>query len=90
MQAEIQQLQAKIDRLHERKTQIQQRLQVLAQTGQSQLSATDPDSRGMKSAHGHLVGYNVQGSVDAQHHLLVTTAVTKSPSIVQRSVGLNI
>ncbi len=74
------QLQAKIDRLHQRQTQIQQRLQVLAQSGQSQLSATDPDSRGMKGAHGHLVGYNVQGSVDARHHLLVTTEVTNSPT----------
>jgi transposase len=71
-------LQAKIARLNERKTQIQERLRVLAQTGETQLSATDPDSRGMKGAHGHLVGYNVQGSVDAKHHLLVTTAVTNT------------
>lgn len=71
-------LKEKIARLTERKAQIQERLQALAQTGESQLSATDPDSRGMKSAHGHVVGYNVQGSVDAKHHLLVTTAVTQS------------
>jgi transposase len=70
------QLQEKIARLTERKADIQARLNTLAQTGETQLSATDPDSRGMKSAHGHLVGYNVQGSVDAQHHLLVTTEVT--------------
>jgi transposase len=69
-------LQAKIARLTQRKTQIQERLQGLAQSGESQFSATDPDSRGMKSAHGHIVGYNVQGSVDAKHHLLVTTEVT--------------
>jgi transposase len=71
-------LKAKIARLTERQAQVQERLQVLAQTGESQLSATDPDSRGMKSAHGHMVGYNVQGSVDAKHHLLVTTAVTQA------------
>jgi transposase len=71
-------LRAKIARLTERKSQIQERLNTLAQTGESQLSATDPDSRGMKSAHGHVVGYNVQGSVDAQHHLLVTTEVTNT------------
>jgi len=70
--------QAKMARLNERKAQIQERLQVLVRTGESQLSATDPDSRGMKSAHGHIVGYNVQGSVDAKHHLLVTTEVTNS------------
>jgi transposase len=71
-------LKAKIARLTERQSQIQERLQTLAQTGESQLSATDPDSRGMKSAHGHIVGYNVQGSVDAKHHLLVTAEATQA------------
>ena len=71
-------VQAKIARLQERQTQIQARLQALARTGESQLSQTDPDSRGMKGAHGHLVGYNVQGCVDAKHHLLVTTEVTNA------------
>jgi len=70
---------AKIARLQARQTQIQERLQTLARTGQTQLSRTDPESRGMKGAHGHLVGYNVQGCVDAKHHLLVTTEVTNSP-----------
>lgn len=73
-------LQQKIARLNERKVQIQQRLQTLAQSGESQLSATDPHSRGMKGSHGHMVGYNVQGSVDAKHHLLVTTEVTNAPT----------
>ena len=71
-------LQEKIARLTERQSQIQERLQTLARTGETQLSATDPDSRGMKSAHGHIVGYNVQGSVDAKHHLLVSTEVTNT------------
>ena len=71
-------LQAKIARLTERQSQIQERLQTMARTGASQLSATDPDSRGMKSAHGHIVGYNVQGSVDAKHHLLVTVEATQA------------
>jgi transposase len=72
-------LQAKIARLQERKSQIQERLQRLAQSRDSQLSATDPDSRGMKGAHGHVVAYNVQGCVDAKHHLLVHTEVTNQP-----------
>jgi transposase len=73
-------LQAKIARLTQRQSQIQERLAVLAQSGESQLSATDPDSRGMQGPQGHLVGYNVQGCVDAQHHLLVTTEVTCLPA----------
>lgn len=72
------QLQTRIARLKERRTQTQARLQRLDQSGASQLSATDPESRGMKSAHGHVVGYNVQGCVDAKHHLLVTTEVTNT------------
>jgi transposase len=72
-------LQCKIARLTERQGRIQERLATLARTGESQLSATDPDSRGMQGAHGHVVGYNVQGSVDAKHHLLVTTEVTNLP-----------
>ena len=71
-----QELKEKIARLAQRQGQIQERLQTLARTSQSQLSATDPDSRGMKSAHGHVVAYNVQGSVDAKHHLLVSTEVS--------------
>jgi transposase len=74
----VQELQQKIARLNERKAQIQERLQILAQSGESELSATDPDSRGMKGAQGHVVGYNVQGSVDSKHHLLVTTEVTNT------------
>jgi len=69
---------AKIARLQARQTQIQERLQTLARTGETQLSETDPDSRTMKSHGRHVVGYNVQGCVDAKHHLLVCTDVTNT------------
>lgn len=71
-------LQSQIARLKERRARTQERLQSLKQSGQSQLSATDPDSRGMKGAHGHVVGYNVQGAVDAKHHLLVCTELSNT------------
>ena len=71
-------LKAKIARLQEHKAQIEQCLQQLAQSGQTQLSATDPDSRSMKGKQSHVVGYNVQGSVDAKHHLLVTAEATNA------------
>lgn len=71
-------LQRQIERLKERRTRTQERLQALEQSGQSQLSASDPDSRGMKGAQGHVVGYNVQGAVDAKHHLLVCTEVSNT------------
>jgi hypothetical protein len=42
----------------------------LDQTGESQISLIDPDSRAM-AAHTHVaVGYNVQIAVDAEHKLI--------------------
>jgi transposase len=71
-------LQEKIARLHARKGKIQQRSEALAQSGQTQRSASDPDSRCMKGRKGIVIGYNVQASVDAKNHLLVTTDVTNT------------
>ncbi len=69
----------KIARLQAQQAQIRQRLQTLARTSETQVSQTDPDSRTMKKSGGeHVVGYNVQGAVDAKHHLLVTTEVTNT------------
>lgn len=72
------QLQEKIQRLRERQTQAQQKLQDLQSSGQSQKSATDADSRSMRGAGAHVVGYNVQGVVDAKHHLLAVVEATNS------------
>jgi transposase len=48
----------------------------LDETGESQISLTDPDSRAM-AAHTHVaVGYNVQIAVDAKHKLIVEQQVT--------------
>ncbi len=71
-------LMEKIARLEEKKKQIQDRLRILQERGATQMSATDPDSRGMKARGRMGVGYNVQARVDARHHLLVTTEVTNT------------
>ena len=71
-------LKAKIARLQTRQTRIQERLQTLKATGETQLSKTDPDSRTMISHGRHVVGCNVPGCVDAKHHLLVLTEVTNA------------
>jgi len=70
----------KIARWQERQTQIQERLQTLVRTGETQLSATDPDRRTMKSHGPHVVGYNpaMRDCVEARHPLLVTTEVTNT------------
>ena len=72
-------LREKIKRLQAREVQTRQRLDTLRETGAGQLSASDPDSRGMKGNSGHLVGYNVQGAVDAKHHLLAVLEATNLP-----------
>jgi transposase len=71
-------LKEKIQQIEERQQQNRQKVQEIEALGQTQLSATDPDSRSMKAAHGYVVGYNVQAAVDAKHHLLVSTEVTNA------------
>ena len=70
------QLEEKIEQLKARQASVVAKQQCLEALGQTQLSATDPESRSMKSANGFVVGYNVQGAVDAKHHLLAVTEVT--------------
>jgi transposase len=43
---------------------------------QKQISATDPDTRKMPTAHGMIVGYNAQVAVDAKHKLIAADDVT--------------
>jgi hypothetical protein len=45
-----------------------------------QVSLTDPDARSMKTRGTGIVGYNVQTSVDTQHHLIVAHEVTNTGS----------
>jgi transposase len=70
------QLQEKLAQLRAKQSQVQEKVEELKAKNQTQVSATDPESRSMKGAHGFVVGYNVQGAVDAKHHLLVVTEVT--------------
>jgi transposase len=43
---------------------------------QKQISATDPDTRKMPTAHGMMVGYNAQVAVDAKYKLIAADDVT--------------
>jgi transposase len=74
------QLQEKIAHLRARREEVQATSAALQKEGVTEISATDPDSRAMRSKGRHLVGYNVQGVADAKHHLLVTTKVTNAAS----------
>ena len=52
----------------------------LIETGETQISLTDPDSRSMMTRGSGIVGYNVQTAVDAEHHLIVEHEVTNNGS----------
>jgi transposase len=69
-----QQLQEKIDQLKERKGRYGELLEGMLLATQSEVSLTDPDSRGQKTVG---VGYNVQVAVDAKHHLIAEEQVVQ-------------
>jgi transposase len=70
------QLQAKIKRLKVRQVKYQGYLNQMEQTGESQLSLTDPDSRAMPQSPKAPVAYNAQTVVDSKPHLIVAQDVT--------------
>jgi transposase len=74
------QLKEKIERLRTRKRNYEQMQEQLKQSGESQLSLTDPDSRSMKVSQGTDVCYNVQTVVDDLHKLIVEHEVTNDPT----------
>jgi transposase len=73
-------LEAKIGRMRERRELHSAMLADLVASGESQLSLTDPDARGMATHPKVGVGYNAQVAVDARHKLIVEQYVTNSGS----------
>lgn len=65
-----------IETLRARQQQWQTLAGEMQANGETQRVATEPEARLMRaSGGGHVVGYNVQTAVDAQHHLIVSFAV---------------
>ncbi|PHP16191.1 DDE transposase [Sphingobium sp. IP1] len=73
-------LEAKIARMRERRELHRAMLADLVASGESQLSLTDPDARGMATSPKVGVGYNAQVAVDDRHKLIVEQYVTNSGS----------
>jgi transposase len=67
-------LQAKLDELKSRQGKYEELLAAMVQAQQSEVSLTDPDSRGQQKVG---VGYNVQLAVDDKHHLIVEQEVVQ-------------
>jgi hypothetical protein len=69
-------LREKIEALKEKKKEYEGHREALKQSGEKQLSETDPESRLMKQQDSMKVCYNAQIAVDAKHHLIVACDVT--------------
>ena len=65
-----------LKRLRERKDDFQQLLKGLDETGETQVSLTDADSRIMKTKDGLFVSYNVQAAVDSKYKMAAEFFVT--------------
>ena len=73
-------IQRKLDVCKERKERYEGYRNQLEESGESQISLTDPDSRLMKANEGFCVGYNVQTAVDAESHMIAVFQVTNNPT----------
>lgn len=73
-------LREKIEILKKRRQEVEARQEEIAQSGQQQISLTDPDARSMPVGGGRRtqVAYNVQITVDAKHKLILDHEVTNS------------
>ena len=74
--ARVEGLAEKIAAVRARRARCQAMLERLEETGEDQISLTDPDSRAMAAHTRVAVGYNVQVAVDAKNKLLVEQQVT--------------
>ncbi|MBM3120438.1 MAG: IS1182 family transposase [Chloroflexi bacterium] len=69
-------LKAKIEWLHKQGKQYRELLRRLIDSGESQISLTDPDSRAMLNNQRVEVCYNVQATVDSKHKLILDYEVS--------------
>ena len=73
---------AKVAELMARRTRAQSDLDRLDESGETQLSLTDPDARLLVKSGQGVAGYNVQAVVDDKHKLIVASEVVNDSSDV--------
>jgi transposase len=75
-QPSAEELKKMIEQLRKQKGKYQKLQSQITESGETQISLTDPDSRMMQSHQGKDVTYNVQIVTDSKHKLIVTHEVT--------------
>jgi hypothetical protein len=73
-------LSTRIAEPRERRAEYAQLSRKLSESGEKQISLTDPDARSMSHGQGAIIGYSVQAAVDEKHKLIVATEVTNTTS----------
>jgi transposase len=73
---------ARVAALMARRSRAQGDLAQLEETGETQISLTDPDARLLVKSGQGVAGYNVQAAVDGKHNLIVASEVVNDSSDV--------
>jgi len=73
-------LEHKLEVCKERKELYEGYRRQLEQSGEKQISLTDPDAKLMKANEGFCVGYNPQVAVDAESHMIAGFQMTNNPT----------
>lgn len=68
-----------ISDLQSRKIKYEGMIETLKETGEKQISLTDPDSRLMAKLNSHKMAYNVQTGVDEKNALIVDFVISNKP-----------
>lgn len=76
----VERLQEKIAAIRERRERLEGHGKALAESGEDQISLTDPDARAMHSSSRVGAGYNIQIAVDTRHKLIAEQQVHKKVS----------
>jgi len=79
-QPDAKEISQRIQQLKDRKEKYQQYQKKLKQSGENEISTTDPDSRLMLNNNRVEVSYNMQTTVDAKHKLIADFKVTCKPN----------
>jgi len=70
----------RIQQLRDRKEKYESYQRRLKQSGENEISTTDPDARLMANHNNVEVSYNVQTTIDAKHKLIADFKVTQKPN----------